>query len=166
MGRRPIASTECRAFLESELPGWFDILHPIVGSRVAQALTLDDPEYLAALDSHRGMAKEADKLFDDVDILVLPGNIISPPPVADLADPDRYSEVNAAILRPTYPISVLGLTAISIPVGLDRNGMPIGLQLVARGGQDEALLGVAFAAEREMGAASERLGHPLNLHDT
>ena len=165
LGRRAIASTECRAFLESELPGWLDILHPIVGSRVAQGLTLDDPEYQAALADHRRMANEAVKLFDDADILLLPCNIISPPPVSDLADPDRYGEANTATLRPTYPISVLGLTAISIPVGIDGNGMPIGLQLVARGGQDEALLGVALAAEREFGTALQSLGRPPRLLD-
>ena len=38
--------------------------------------------------------------------------------------------------------------------------MPIGLQLVAAGGQDEALLGVALAAEREFGTASQSLGSP------
>ena len=162
-GRRPIASTECHAFLESELPGWLDILHPIVRSRVAQGLTLDDPEYLAALEDHRGLVNQAHTLFEDADVLVLPSNIISPRPVDDLADLDRYGEANAAILRPTYPISVLGLTAISIPVGIDGNGMPIGLQLVAPGGQDEALLGVALAAEREFGTASESLGHPPSL---
>ena len=165
VGRRPIASTECRAFLESELPGWLDTLHPIVGSRVAQGLTPDDPEYQAALADHRRMANEAVKLFDDADILLLPCNIISPPPVSDLADLDRYSEANTATLRPTYPISVLGLTAISIPVGIDGNGMPIGLQLVAPGGQDEALLGVALAAEREFGTASQSLGGPPGFLD-
>ena len=165
LGRRPIASTECRAFLESELPGWLDILHPIVQSRLAQALTPDDPEYKTALADHRKMANQADKLFEEADILVMPGNVMSPPPVADLTDLDRYGETNAAILRPTYPISVLGLTAISIPVGIDGNGMPIGLQLVAPGGQDEALLGVALAAERELGTASQSLGHPPHLLD-
>ena len=162
-GRRPIASTECRAFLESDLPGWLDILHPIVRSRVAQGLTLDDPEYLAALEDHRSLVKQAHKLFEDAEVLVLPCNTISPPPVADLADLDRYSEANAAILRPTYPISALGLTAISIPVGIDGDGMPIGLQLVAPGGQDEALLGVALAAEREFGTASQGLCRPPDL---
>jgi len=165
LGRRPITSTECRAFLETELPGWLEILHPIVRSRVAQGLTLDDPEYLIALEDHRNLVSQADKLFEEADILVLPSNIISPPPVADLADTDRYGEANAAILRPTYPISALGLTAISIPVGIDGNGMPIGLQLVAPGGQDEELLGVALAVERELGTASRRLGHPPALLD-
>jgi aspartyl-tRNA(Asn)/glutamyl-tRNA(Gln) amidotransferase subunit A len=164
-GRRAIASTECRAFLESELPGWLDILHPIVKTRVMQGLPPDDPEYQTALADHRRMADEAHKLFDHADVLLLPGNIISPPPVADLTDLDRYGEANAAILRPTYPISVLGLTAISIPIGTDQNGMPIGLQLVAPGGQDEALLGVALAVEREFGTASQSLGRPPDLLD-
>ena len=165
LGRRRIASTECRTFLERELPGWLDILHPIVGNRVAQGLTTDHPEYQTALADHRRMANQAHELFEDADILVLPSNIISPPPVADLADPERYGEANSAILRPTYPVSVLGLTAISIPIGTDGNGMPIGLQLVAPGGQDEALLGVALAAEREFGTASQRLGPPAVLVD-
>ena len=160
MGLRPIASTECRVFLENELPGWLDTLHPIVKSRVVKGLTLDDPRYLAALAQQSNLTKQADRLFAEADFLLLPANIISPPPVADLADPERYEETNAAILRPTYPMSVLGLTAISIPVGLDQKGMPIGLQLVARGGQDEALLGIALAAERELGTASKRLGSP------
>ncbi len=108
---------------------------------------------------------QAHKLFEHADVLVLPSNTISPPPVGDLADLDRYGEANAAILRPTYPISALGLTAISIPVGIDGNGMPIGLQLVAPGGQDEALLGVALATEREFGTASESLGRPPALLD-
>ena len=38
--------------------------------------------------------------------------------------------------------------------------MPIGLQLVAPGGQDETLLAVALAVEREFGAATQSLGRP------
>ncbi len=38
--------------------------------------------------------------------------------------------------------------------------MPVGLQLVARAGDDEALLGVALAAEGVLGTAPQRLGGP------
>ena len=72
---------------------------------------------------------------------------------------------NTAPPRRPDPIRVRGLAAISIPVGMDGNGMPIGLQLVAQGGQDEALLGVARAAEREFGTASQSLGHPPGFLD-
>jgi aspartyl-tRNA(Asn)/glutamyl-tRNA(Gln) amidotransferase subunit A len=160
LGVRPIAATECKEFLERALPGWLDILHPIIGRRLARGLTLDDPIYLKAISDHRRMAAEAASLFADADVLALPANLITAPPLADVADFDHYGEVNAAILRPTYPLSVLGLTAISVPVGLDASGMPVGLQLVAPGGRDEALLGAALAAERVLGRAKDRLGVP------
>ena len=83
-----------------------------------------------------------------------------PPAISELDDLDRYNETNAAALGATCPASLLGLCAVTIPVGLDRLGMPVGLQLVARGGQDERLLGAALAAERVLGSARERLGVP------
>jgi aspartyl-tRNA(Asn)/glutamyl-tRNA(Gln) amidotransferase subunit A len=55
---------------------------------------------------------------------------------------------------------VLGLTALTLPVGLDLAGMPVGLQLVAPRGRDDRLLGIALAAERVLGTAAERLGSP------
>jgi aspartyl-tRNA(Asn)/glutamyl-tRNA(Gln) amidotransferase subunit A len=107
------------------------------------------------------MVALADTLFGEADVLALPANLITPPPVAHLEDDlERYKEVNVATLRPTCPANMLGLCAISIPAGLDRQGMPVGLQLVARAGDDEALLGVALAAEGVLGTARERLGTP------
>ena len=55
---------------------------------------------------------------------------------------------------------MLGLCAVTIPVGLDRAGMPVSLQLVAAAGADEALLTAALAVERALGTARERLGTP------
>ena len=94
------------------------------------------------------------------DLLALPTAIISPPLVSDLHDLDRYVETNAAALRPTCPASMLGLCAVTLPVGLDQDNMPVGLQLVAPAGQDELLLAAALAVERVLGTAEERLGPP------
>ena len=136
-------------------------LHPTVGARISGALPLESEEYRLALSKHRRMAAMADSLFDEADILVLPSNLISPPPVQQVADDfERYKVVNKATLQPTCPVNMLGLCAISIPAGLDANGMPVGLQLVARAGDDESVLGVALAAERVLGTAVERLGVP------
>jgi Asp-tRNA(Asn)/Glu-tRNA(Gln) amidotransferase A subunit family amidase len=38
--------------------------------------------------------------------------------------------------------------------------MPVGLQLVARSGDDETLLGVALAVERVLGTGTARMGVP------
>ena len=160
LAQRPLAATELRAFLERELPGWIEQLAPIVRERLSHAPRPDDPLYLDALARHRRLVIEAARLFDRADVLALPTNIITPPPVSELTDLGRYAQVNRAILRPNYPVSVLGLTAISLPAGLDDTGMPVGLQLVGRGGEDEALLGVALACERVLGTGAKELGTP------
>ncbi|NNF12248.1 MAG: amidase [Gemmatimonadetes bacterium] len=156
-----IGKAEIHAWLTAHLPDWLDILHPTVGARIAGALPLESDEYRTALSKHRRMVALADSLFDDADVLALPANLISPPPVQEVADDlERYKVVNKATLQPTCPVNMLGLCAISIPAGLDGKGMPVGLQLVARAGDDESLLGVALTAERVLGTAVERLGVP------
>ncbi len=152
-----IAGVECLDFLESELPGWLEILHPIVGRRIAAAGVHAGADYEAALARREEMAREAEALFRDADVLALPTAIVTPPPVADMEDMDRYLATNAAALRPTCGVSILGLCALTIPVGLDRAGMPVGLQLVARAGGDEGVLAAALAAERVLGRIEGRV---------
>jgi Asp-tRNA(Asn)/Glu-tRNA(Gln) amidotransferase A subunit family amidase len=45
------------------------------------------------------------------------------------------------------PITALGAPAVSIPMGTARNGLPLGLQLVAGRGRDQSLLRAACLAE-------------------
>ncbi|MDX1645953.1 MAG: amidase [Longimicrobiales bacterium] len=156
-----IGKAEISHWLSRHLPEWREILHPTVGARIEGALPLDGEAYREALSEHRRLTALAGALFDGADVLVLPANLVTPPAVSDVMDDlERYKEVNRETLRPTCPVNMMGLCAVSLPVGLDRSGMPVGLQLVARAGDDEALLGVAWAAERTLGAPVERLGNP------
>jgi aspartyl-tRNA(Asn)/glutamyl-tRNA(Gln) amidotransferase subunit A len=158
--RGGIAGAECKAFLERDLPGWLEILHPTVGRRLQSAVELGGAAYTEAMAERGRLVETAPVLFEEVDVLALPGALLTPPPVSELEDLDRYLEVNATLLRPTSPASVLGLCALSLPVGRDRAGMPVSLQLVAPGGADEALLGAGLAAERILGPPAVRLGVP------
>jgi aspartyl-tRNA(Asn)/glutamyl-tRNA(Gln) amidotransferase subunit A len=155
-----IAGAECRAFLARELPEWPAILHPTVGSRLEKAQPLTSTAYASAMAERWAMVARAPGLFGDMDVLALPTCILTPPPVAELAALPRYLETNVAALRPTCPVSILGACAVTLPVGRDDAGMPVGLQLVARAGEDEALLAAAAMAERVLGTARERLGDP------
>jgi len=159
-----IAGAECKSFLERDLPGWLEILHPTVGERLRKAVATDDPSYTDALETRRRLVAAAPDLFGNVDLLALPGALLTPPPVAELeADLERYLEVNATLLRPTSPASALGLCALAMPVGRDSVGMPVSLQIVARSGADEMLLGAALGAEEALGTAAERLGAPPSV---
>ena len=51
----------------------------------------------------------------------------------------------------TVAVNIAGLPAISIPAGLDKKGMPIGIQLIANSLEERKLLTAAFAYERETG---------------
>jgi len=156
-----IAKAECHAFLTSELPEWPDILHPTVGSRLVDPLSLDGSAYRDALARQKALAASAPALFADADVLVLPANIITAPPVEAVAhDLERYGSVNYATLRPTCPVNLLELCAVSVPAGLDASGMPVGMQLIARNGDDEALLGIARAIERSLGGFEAVIGTP------
>ena len=158
--RSGIAGTECKAFLEQELPEWLDIVHPTIGHRLEAADPLSDPDYAVAVDEHHRLMSVADQLFEEESLLVLPTTIITPPPVAELEDMSAYLQPNITGLRPTCCVNMLGLCAVTIPVGLDDEGMPVGLQLVGPIGADEALLAAALTIERALGTARERLGTP------
>ncbi|MBM9595316.1 Asp-tRNA(Asn)/Glu-tRNA(Gln) amidotransferase subunit GatA [Roseitranquillus sediminis] len=48
----------------------------------------------------------------------------------------------------TVTVNLAGLPGISVPTGLDRSGLPLGLQLIGRPWQEADLLDAAFALER------------------
>jgi aspartyl-tRNA(Asn)/glutamyl-tRNA(Gln) amidotransferase subunit A len=80
--------------------------------------------------------------------------------MSDVADADSHLRVNRRVVRNTVAVNYLGLCAITMPVGHDRAGMPVGLQLIAPAGSEERLLAIGLAAERMLGTAADRLGTP------
>ncbi|MCR9127413.1 MAG: Asp-tRNA(Asn)/Glu-tRNA(Gln) amidotransferase subunit GatA [Rhodobacteraceae bacterium] len=51
----------------------------------------------------------------------------------------------------TVTVNLAGLPGIAVPAGLDRQGLPLGLQLIGRPWEEGALLNAAFAVERAAG---------------
>ena len=79
-----------------------------------------------------------------------------PVPTPTIADTDtggdaRFVQVANAIGQLIGVFNWLGLPAISVPVGLDANRMPIGLQIVGRPFADALVLQAAAAVERAQG---------------
>ena len=48
----------------------------------------------------------------------------------------------------THPINTIGFTAASVPCGFDSDGMPIGLQIIGKPGDEETVLAASAAFER------------------
>jgi aspartyl-tRNA(Asn)/glutamyl-tRNA(Gln) amidotransferase subunit A len=51
----------------------------------------------------------------------------------------------------TVPVNIAGLPGISVPGGFDKNGMPIGMQLISKAFDEENLLQVAYTFEKNTG---------------
>lgn len=94
----------------------------------------------------RLQAETAKQLGDD--ILLFPTVAITAPPIAELeADDALFVKTNLLALRNTMIGNFLGTPGVSLPIGKDRNGLPIGALLSAPFGQDDRILGVASAVE-------------------
>jgi aspartyl-tRNA(Asn)/glutamyl-tRNA(Gln) amidotransferase subunit A len=104
-------------------------------------------------------AQSARARFDDVDVIATP-TVQLTPPVMTAPTPDTFWALNRGIVHNLVPGNSLVLCAATVPVGLDRLGMPVGLQLIAKGGDDEKMVAVACAVERVLGTPRERLGTP------
>jgi len=155
-----LSAIELRSFLDRELPDWLDQLDPVIAPAVRNAESLSARDYLARLERLRALARSAAPRLDAVDVIASPTLCLTPPLMSEVADADSHVRINRRIVRNTVAVNYLGLCAITMPVGFDRAGMPVGLQLTAPAGAEERLLAIALAAERVLGTAADRLGTP------
>ncbi len=94
-------------------------------------------------------------LWRHVDFLLTPTVPMGAPKIGETAVEieGRFEDVRLAATRLVRGMDVLGLPALSLPCGLDSNGMPLGLQIIAPEFRESALLGVAAAIEGALGPA-------------
>jgi Asp-tRNA(Asn)/Glu-tRNA(Gln) amidotransferase A subunit family amidase len=99
------------------------------------------------------MRRRLAALFEDVDVLAWPTvPAVAPPLEAPLVElPSGTVTADEANVRGAGLANLTGTPAISVPVGLSSDGMPIALQLQAAWGRDELLLDAAEALERANG---------------
>jgi len=91
--------------------------------------------------------RDYDAAFERYDVLVSPTS-----PTTAFRLGEKVDDPLAMYLSDvfTIPANLAGVPAISVPVGLDEQGLPIGLQLTAPVLREDLLLRVADALEREL----------------
>jgi aspartyl-tRNA(Asn)/glutamyl-tRNA(Gln) amidotransferase subunit A len=105
-----------------------------------------DAYYIKALKVRRLIKEDFDKAFTQCDVIMGPTS-----PTAAFKIGERITDPLAMYLSDIYTIScnLAGLPGISIPCGFTKNGLPIGLQILASPFEEEKLLRVARMYERE-----------------
>lgn len=155
-----IVGPELYAILSEELPEWLDTLNEPARAHLEEAKARPAGDYVRSKEKLRTFAAAASERLASFDVVVCPTSPITPPTLAEAYDTDFTRRSGPLSARNTCVVNLLGLCALSIPVALDCAGMPVGLQLISRGYDEERLLAVALAFESVLGTGRARLGRP------
>jgi aspartyl-tRNA(Asn)/glutamyl-tRNA(Gln) amidotransferase subunit A len=85
--------------------------------------------------------------LETYDALLAPTVRISPPPLESLRDGQGYAAANLSAIQNTRAVNLLGGCALTLPCGLDGQGLPVGLTLIGRAKGEFPLLAVGKAVE-------------------
>jgi aspartyl-tRNA(Asn)/glutamyl-tRNA(Gln) amidotransferase subunit A len=104
-----------------------------------------DAYYLKAQKVRRRIADDFDAVFETVDALLTPTA-----PSAAFALGEKAADPVAMYLNDIFTVTVnlAGLPAMSVPGGLDAQGLPLGLQLIGRALDEGTLFTLAGALEK------------------
>lgn len=139
-----------------------DLLKPDVIWNIEKGLKLTIEEVIAAETRRGALIRNAHSFFDDYDLLMTPATIVAAYPstertVERCAGVEFESYVDWLAIA--YAITLTGAPALSLPCGFTRDGLPVGLQIVARPRGEAKLL--AAAAELE-GALALGTARPID----
>ena len=158
LNKGSVVAPQLEEFIHANLPGWKEHLDPVVSNRIKDGASITSLEYISRLRQLRELSMRAESRFEDCDIFASPSVAISPPIANEVGVIETYRPQNMACLRNTCSANTLSLCAITMPVGKDALGIPVGMQLMAPFMQDEFLLAVAHAAEQTLGNPIDLLG--------
>jgi allophanate hydrolase len=138
---------ERHAVIENLLNSHPDTIDPVVRAVVSQASQHDATSTFRARYALESLRLQADKLWRDIDLLMVPTATTCPTLAAVATEPVlRNSELG----RYTNFVNLLGLAALALPSSLSSSGLPFGVTLIAPGGSDAALaeFGLAWQQAR------------------
>jgi aspartyl-tRNA(Asn)/glutamyl-tRNA(Gln) amidotransferase subunit A len=98
--------------------------------------------------------KDFDDVFaDGVDAILTPATPSAAFGLGEMAEADPVQMYLNDVF--TVTVNLAGLPGISVPAGVDRAGLPLGLQLIGRPWEEADLLSTAYALERAAGFVSK-----------
>ncbi|XP_022158930.1 fatty acid amide hydrolase isoform X2 [Momordica charantia] len=134
-------------------------------SRTSSALfrSFTASDYVAAQCLRRRIMHHHMEIFKQVDVIVTPTTGMTAPLIP--ADAHKYGEtdmpVTGYLMRFIIAANLIGLPAISVPIGYDKQGLPIGLQLIGRPWGEATILRLASAIEELCGSPKR----PMSFYD-
>jgi aspartyl-tRNA(Asn)/glutamyl-tRNA(Gln) amidotransferase subunit A len=116
--------------------------------------------YINALKNIKEIRNEFLKILKRVDVIIIPTTTLTAPlfdesiasnTTATISQSTSINgkvlEIREALLRNNIVFNITGLPAVTIPSGLTRNHMPVGVQIVGNSFEEEKILSIAYNYE-------------------
>ncbi len=107
-----------------------------------------DAYYTQAQKVRTLIARDFDNAFAECDLLLTPTAPSAAFALGDLSDDPIAMYLNDVF---TVPSSLAGLPAIAVPGGLDKQGLPLGLQVIGRALDEQGVMNTGLALEERAG---------------
>lgn len=127
-----------------------DQIGPNVAANIEEGLRYSAEDVARALTLQTALARRWHEFFTRHDIMLAPTATISPRPWRELYPAEIDGQPTKTYyhwLANAYAVTLAGHPSLSLPVGLDRKGMPFGIQIIGPRGGDRLVLSVAAALE-------------------
>jgi amidase len=140
-----------------------DLVGPNVRANVEEGLRYGAEDIAQAFALQTVLYHRWQSFFEQYDVILTPSITISPRSWRELYPAEIDGKPTRTYfhwLAMAYAVTVVGHPAISLPVGVDRAGMPFGLQIVGPRGGDALVLRVAAELEALL-AGDARTARPV-----
>ena len=106
-----------------------------------------DAYYLKAQKVRKLIKNDFDQCFKNIDAILTPSTPSSAFKVGEKSNDPISMYLNDIF---TVPVNLAGIPAISIPAGHDNKGRPLGLQLISKALEEQKILNIAYAMEKNI----------------
>lgn len=105
-----------------------------------------DQYYNKALKVRTVIIDDFNKAFNDVDVIVGPTSPTTSLAIGASENQSMFGELADVLVEPS---SIAGLSGINVPVGFNKAGLPIGMQIIGQQFGEETVLNAAYKYEQE-----------------
>ena len=106
-----------------------------------------DAYYLKAQKVRQLIKKDFDNAYKKVDAILTPSTPSSAFKIAEKTNDPVSMYLNDIF---TVPVNLAGLPGISLPAGVDKNGYPLGLQIIGKPFDEQSILNIAYSMEEKI----------------
>jgi len=137
-----------------------EMFEPLTWALIEMGRGFNAAQYLIALTALQGVARDFARRFQEYDLWLTPTVAEPPPPLGTFdSPPDNplYGIVRAAAFVPFTPVcNITGQPAMNVPLHWNEEGLPVGVQFMARFGDEATLFRLAAQLEEARPWAGRR----------